>query len=309
MLTSIVVSLAVLIGLFEFAGSYRYDQWKAQFPDKYDWFGQLTMPSDNAELMWEYWPNASIEFAGATIDTNSHGFRDRERELAKAPGDLRIVFVGDSVTVGWGMDAAATFVPLFEAAANRNSPAQVVEALPIAVGGYNAMQVLELFSARALAFSPDIVVYVVCMNDFDFERSSAEKTKFFRKPSSFFLRTVEKVWLKYSGVNYYDYYYRKNGAAVLAGIGGAKADADARGVDFRVAIMPVFDDDSTEYSLAEVHNELLDRLAADGVPVIDLLRPFAAQADKLSGYATDGIHLTETGHRIVADELVGVLLN
>jgi len=173
--TSVVLALAAFIGLFEIIASYRYDRWTAEFAENDNWYGKLTIPSNNEILMWEYRPNSVAQVGGVAIQTNKHGFRDRDHPYVKNKGDLRIAFVGDSVTLGIGVEENDTFVRVFEREAGVRLSSVNVEAMSYAVDGYNAIQVLELLRDRVLPFAPDIVVYVMCMNDFDFDRASGKK--------------------------------------------------------------------------------------------------------------------------------------
>ena len=43
------------------------------------------------------------------VSTNSMGFRDREIKTAAAPGTIRVVNLGDSVTFGWGVEDDRTY--------------------------------------------------------------------------------------------------------------------------------------------------------------------------------------------------------
>ena len=59
-------------------------------------------------------PHARGLSGGVLYETNSHGFRGPERSLIKPPGTFRIVVIGDSVTMGWGVAEALTYPPLIE---------------------------------------------------------------------------------------------------------------------------------------------------------------------------------------------------
>jgi len=50
-ITSAVLALAAFIGLFEIIATYRYDRWKAEFAENDNWYGKLTIPSNNEILM------------------------------------------------------------------------------------------------------------------------------------------------------------------------------------------------------------------------------------------------------------------
>ena len=117
---------------------------------------------------------------------NRWGFRDRDYETPGKPADThRIAFLGDSVTLGLGVAAEDVFVRRFEDAANGLGLGYTVQALNFSVDGYNTVQVNELLRTKVLPFAPDKVIYVLCLNDFDFADASGMKIRYFRKPKSF----------------------------------------------------------------------------------------------------------------------------
>lgn len=259
--------------------------------------------------MWEYRPNSKGDKWGSVIETNEHGFRDVSHSLEKPADRSRIAFSGDSVTLGIGVDAEDTFVRLFDREVNVRGLSERVETLSFAVDGYNAIQILELIRKKVTAFSPDTIVYVMCMNDFDFDRSFGRKIKYFKKPESFFMRTIEYVYLKYSGVDFYEYYFEKNRDAVLAEILSVKGKLDEQNIDFRVAIVPVFRSDSQSggYSTPGLHDTLTATLRSNRIRVIDLLGMLEDGKHPVD-FARDELHLNQAGHRVVAARFAEELL-
>lgn len=66
------------------------------------------------ELHYRLRPNATYEFGGKTVRIDSHGFHDDEFPVAKPPGELRLVCLGDSVTMGHGVMRDETYVNQLE---------------------------------------------------------------------------------------------------------------------------------------------------------------------------------------------------
>jgi lysophospholipase L1-like esterase len=308
-IASVLLSVTVIAVLVELVGSYRYDKWKAEALENMH-YSALTIASDNEVLIWEYRPNGSGEARGALIQTNEHGFRDFKRANKKNKKDLRIAFVGDSVTLGHGVDMDATFVRVFEREAGLRVPPVDVEAMSFAVHGYSAIQVLELLRGTVVEFSPDIAVYVMCMNDFDFVHSSGQLMKYFQKPESFFFRMLERVYALYVVDHFYDYHFQKTKETIFAEIVKAKAEMDNLGIDFRVVVMPIFegDDPSSEYALMDMHKEILTMLGKNKIPTVDLLGAFDQANSEPEYYAFDDVHLTEAGHQLTGTRLVEGLL-
>ena len=196
-LFSSILSLIVFIGAYELYANYRYEQWKTAHKNSADWYGGLTIASDNPTLMWEYRTNGVYrdESLGYSIRTNRFGFRgpdDTRRK--KSAGVLRYAFVGDSITLGLKVKEEDTFVTRFAELFNEHPRDRRLEALNFGVDGYNTVQIAENLEKRVLAFDPDKVLYLLCLNDFDFEDASGLKIRFFKKPQSFFLSSMARLY-------------------------------------------------------------------------------------------------------------------
>ncbi|MDF1838939.1 MAG: GDSL-type esterase/lipase family protein, partial [Planctomycetota bacterium] len=118
----------------------------------------------DADLGWANRAGASGHIAGNgldyTVTINSLGFRDPERNYPKPEGVKRVVFLGDSVTWGWGVDDGERFSDLLEHRLGKG-----VESINMGVPGYGTGQQfwnLEKFGWR---YQPDAVVLCVVLND------------------------------------------------------------------------------------------------------------------------------------------------
>jgi lysophospholipase L1-like esterase len=111
----------------------------------------------------EHAPNRRTMLMGVEFNTNSQGLRDREVAYAKPPGRLRLLMLGDSLTVGWGVAAESTFARRIEKMyADRGVDAEVINA---GVGNYNTVQEAQYFLTRGFEYKPDIVVLNFFVND------------------------------------------------------------------------------------------------------------------------------------------------
>jgi lysophospholipase L1-like esterase len=94
---------------------------------------------------------------------NSAGFRDIEHEVAKPPQMTRVVVIGDSVTIGYGVNADETFT-----AHARRLLGAGFELVNIGMSGLNAPQVVHLLAVEGMRYRPDVVVMNFVLNDCDF---------------------------------------------------------------------------------------------------------------------------------------------
>ena len=119
--------------------------------------------SDRPGLDYDLVPGVRGKNWGTTIAINSHGFRDREYDLASKPNVRRIVVLGDSVAFGTNLDADDTFPERLEAMyADSGRP---VEVLNLAAPGYDTLDEVVFLEKTGMAFSPDVVVVGYCIND------------------------------------------------------------------------------------------------------------------------------------------------
>lgn len=124
----------------------------------------------DAELHYRHRPSVVRTLARAKrhdglIRINAHGFHDTEFPEAKPAGELRGLFVGDSITMGDQVVYAETFVAqLEELLRARSGGWSSVEMINAGVHGYATYQE-AIMMRRSLRFEPDFVVIGFCMND------------------------------------------------------------------------------------------------------------------------------------------------
>ena len=191
-----------------------------------------------------------------------------ERESYAGDNVTRIAFIGDSITVGIRVPFEQTFVRRFAGLANQQGFAQEVQALNFGVDGYDVLQLLELLRVKVLEFHPDEVVYMMCLNDVDFESASGDKKRYFRKPRSFFLDMVRILPRILSRNDYHVYYFNKNKKELFDAISTMQTVLKQQHIRFMVAILPVFYKDAAGfggYPLASLHREIGEFLSAEGI--------------------------------------------
>lgn len=96
--------------------------------------------------------------------SNELGFRGPIAH--KSPDTLRVLFLGDSWTFGMGVSVEAAFPARFAAIANlRQATHERVEAIALALPGYNSFNYLAAMWAHFDRLSPDVVVINLSSND------------------------------------------------------------------------------------------------------------------------------------------------
>lgn len=323
----IATLLACAVGatIWEIVLRVEYSRWRERY-DNYGLFGWLTRPSDDPELMWEYKPYGSTPDLLGPIRVNGFGFRERDLATSEKPaGTFRIAVIGDSVTLGMKVKEERTFVRQVEARIHGALGRRDVQVLNFSVDGYDAIQIERMLVSKVMPFAPDLVVYALCLNDFDHEISSGEKTKYFRPPKLFVWKALADaiVALRVQSVGYHEYVFQANKQPVYAAIRRMRRDAEAQRCGFAVAILPLFPLRSKHglfqaepsgsmraypASWAAIVREIGEFLAHEGIPAVDLCEPFADVEDPAS-VATDIWHPNEHGHELIAARLFQYLVD
>ncbi len=119
-------------------------------------------------MIREHLPSTNVAYAGGTITINRWGMRDRDYELEKPVGVVRLALLGSSHEFGRGLSDGLAFETLVEKRLNADAQSSEpgrYEILNFAVDGYGAFQHLCLLERNAVRFQPDIVLYVVNAKD------------------------------------------------------------------------------------------------------------------------------------------------
>lgn len=95
--------------------------------------------------------------------TNSLGFYDVDHPPVRRPGVRRILFIGDSFTVGGAVPMKETFVKRAEAALSAGGAEW--ECLNLGVAGYSTGQELKLYEKIGRTFDADIVILSFCVDN------------------------------------------------------------------------------------------------------------------------------------------------
>jgi len=127
------------------------------------------MVQDRNDLLGdELIPGWSGEFSGAHVTVNRWGMRDRPRTLEKPAGTYRIALIGSSVVMGYGVGDEETFAHLLEQRliAEQILPGRTIEVLNFGMGQHFSLQRRAQLEHKALAFSPDLVIYFAHQDEY-----------------------------------------------------------------------------------------------------------------------------------------------
>ncbi len=259
---------------------------------------------------------------------SSCSVREREELCAPKPdGQRRVVFLGDSVTIGWGIPAAARFSRLVEDALRKSDDA----VRTVNCGGSGTLYVDEYRAGlenRFAAFAPDAVVCVLTVNDLlplnhglvqeqppAWWESSALLRALLEGDTPHRLALDPRVdWTeRLLGLPASDPAYAEVGRGAFWAGGGPQQElkemrdwCKARGVPFGVVLHPCLQGigKGETYPFAGIHAQAAEFCKAEGIPFLDLLPAFRGHDPRALWVAPYDTHGNPDAQRIAAAPMV-----
>jgi len=265
----------------------------------------LKEDSGNKRIGHVHKPNKSMELMNVMVDINSDGMRDKEYPVEK--GDAyRIIFLGDSLTFGWGVQEEDTFATLIEDKLNSSSPTEVIN---FGIGNYNTEQEVNLFIDKGLKYDPDKVVLFYFIND-------AEPTP--EKSGLWFLGYSQFISFYWSRINsllnnilpsksFQEYYESLYLDEQQGWINSRKAIIQLRdicekkGIKLQVVLLPELHDVSNEI-FTNVYDSLSLFLQENGIDYLNLAKLFENYPNQIELWVSyDDAHPNNIAHKKIAD--------
>ena len=92
------------------------------------------------------------------LDTNSKGFREDDFSAEKPDQTYRIVFVGDSQTMGWGVNESDRYTDLIEKRLRKEHKSENIEIINTAIPAYGFQDFQTILKQRVSDYQPDLVI-------------------------------------------------------------------------------------------------------------------------------------------------------
>jgi lysophospholipase L1-like esterase len=295
---------------------------------------KTTLYTKDRELGWKLAPGAEDEYGGVRVRINARGLRGPELAFEKPAGSLRILWLGDSVTFGYGVEPVEETFPYRVAAQLAPRLGRPLETLAAGVGGYAPWQERIWLEREGWRYAPDLVVVGFVLNDLTeplslvryggqgegwqlartaqgtldrwlsssalvtFLREGLAQVRFGRdvRLGAQALEAIDvRRLLADPDAALWERSWRITGSSLAA----IFASARQRGVPAALVIFPYAFQLEAPGRTAVVQQRVAAMAQAEGVPVLDLLPALAARAEP--ELFLDASHLSPAGHAAVAE--------
>jgi len=266
---------------------------------------ELKVESPNPLIGHHHAPDREVRLMGVTLRTNADGFRDDDYPVERSDR-RRVVFLGDSLTLGWGVEKQDTFEHRLEARLAEREPTEVIN---LGVGNYNTTQEVNLFVEKGLKYDPDQVVLFYFINDAE---PLPEKARFpglgHSRLVTFYWSRIKMLMARITPTAGFQEYYAalyRDGAEGWAASREALARLAAlqreHGFDLGEVILPELHE-LEDYPFAEEHAQVTEAARALRIPVLDLAPRFEDESDPQSLWVSrDDAHPNARAHALIAE--------
>jgi lysophospholipase L1-like esterase len=306
-LTSIVVALFLGEGVLRVKNSamhnYDIEMWR--------YARELKVPSENPALGHEHVANDQALLQSTDIRINEWGLRGGPIAKREAV-DRRILFLGSSVTLGWGVAEEETLTrrlqDMFDADAGRR-----VEVLNAGIGNYNTVRYVERFLTKLSALEPTDIVVHYFVND-------AEVLE--RGGGNFLLRHSQlavTLWIAFNRLfdqggeagllTHYQKAYEPEAVGFLAmklALARLGDYAASKGARVYLAMTPDVHN-LKSYQFGFIHRTMADLAERNGFMFVDMLSSFEGLTPEELWAMPGDPHPNSLGHKIMAEALYPVL--
>ncbi len=126
---------------------------------------KTTLFVPDPELGWRPRPGAQAEWGHVRVEINAKGLRGPEVGWAKPTGVFRALYLGDSVTFGYGLERVEDTYPYLVGVDLEGHLGTPVETVNSGVGGWSPWQQHAYLVRDGLRYQPDLILVGFVLND------------------------------------------------------------------------------------------------------------------------------------------------
>ena len=305
----IIVTVAIGLVLGEFLLRFKNSNQKNYNIEMWRYARELKKPSEDPDLGHEHIPNKSAKLQGVEISLNSWGMRGPEPDLKETAGK-RILFLGSSNTLGWGVEESETLTGIL-----RTELGSTVQIFNAGIGNYNAHRYITLFEKKLKGLKPDIVVINYFINDAEVLQSGGGNALL--RNSQFAVTLYHLIqsrkFAAAADTNMLENHYKN----VYAQEGEGRAQMEAafdtlyktsKKLGIRVIFTIVPDIHSLDpYPFTFIHSYMKELVKKYDWTFVDFTEPLKEITAKELWAMPGDPHINKKGHRIMAETLLNYL--
>jgi lysophospholipase L1-like esterase len=298
---SIFIALLIGEGFLRLKNSdmknYDIEMWK--------YAKKLKKSSLNPKLGHEHVENSTAILQSVEISINNFGLRGDQ--INKDVNRNRILFLGSSITLGWGVDHQDTMTERLNKMLNIQSNSY--EVLNAGIGNYNTVRYVEHYLSKLSVLKPDSIVIQYFINDAESLKSGGGNWLLRNSQLAVTLMIAFNRVL-YSGdesslINHYRDVYSKNSGGfdeMQRSIEALAEHAQKNNIKLFFVMTPDFHN-LIDYPFLFIHSKMKDISIKNDIPFLDLL-PYFEGIPKEEIWAMPGDpHPNQIGHEIMASAI------
>ena len=249
-------------------------------------------------------PRAQAILTGVPIKINEDGFRDDDYSTQRNQ-KYRIIFLGDSLTLGWGVQKEDTFEELLEKKLSERYPTEIIN---FGTGNYNTGQEINLFMKKGLKYQPNKVVLFYFINDAEPLPKKSHWGFLGRSYLvTFYWSRTQALFSRFFPSRSYDSYYRglyrpgqPGWLLAKEALLELKNVCDDKGMTLQVVLLPDFHQ-LQDYPFRKEHEQVKSFLDEHQISNLDLAAFFKDEAVPTRLWvARDDAHPNAAAHRLIA---------
>ena len=284
--------------------------------DNYDvemwrYANELKQKSTNPILDFEHKKSKSAILQNKTISLNSYGLRNSE--IPETTTKRRILFLGGSITLGWGVEEENIITTELSRLLNKPGE-QSVEVLNAGVGNYNASRYTERFFQDLTVLKPTDIVVQYFLRDAEDLQPSNENYLLSNSQLALTLWILQQRTFAPKGkgsleMHYKDVYQDSSPGFLKMQKSLKKLAAYAKKNKINLYMLMTPDiHNLSDYKFGYIHEKMENFAASNGFIFVDSLPQLKGLSPE-DLYAMPGDpHPNALGHKIMAETIAPVLL-
>ena len=239
----------------------------------------------------------------------------------KAPGEFRVVVIGDSFTEGQGVQLDDAFPARLERLFNLGARDRHAVVFNAGIRGYSTVQELEVLKKALQLVAPDMIILQITLNDPEIQPYRVQhpyldehgRVKLTSPIFSFWMSlrfVVERILNTQTHRAYIDYYFDlfnnpTTWNRFAKAIVGFKELTSKAGVPLFAVVFPLFSHSlDDKYPFQPLHDKLDSFLENEGLEFIDLNKDYRGMnPERLQIEPGQDSHPNEIAHRVAAENI------